>query len=35
MPTRIEQGVRAINIAHGPDRSRFKRIDTRRPDRRR
>ncbi|MBS0268483.1 MAG: hypothetical protein JSS54_05830 [Proteobacteria bacterium] len=28
MPTRVEQERRAIDIAYGPDRARFKRIDT-------
>ncbi|CAA2142181.1 FG-GAP-like repeat-containing protein [Hyphomicrobium sp. ghe19] len=28
MPTRVVQGLRAIDIAYGPDRARFKRIDT-------
>jgi len=27
MPVKIEQGLRAIEIAYGPDRARFKRID--------
>ncbi|CAA2142196.1 FG-GAP-like repeat-containing protein [Hyphomicrobium sp. ghe19] len=28
MPTRVVQGLRAIDITYGPDRARFKRIDT-------
>ncbi|MBS0237967.1 MAG: hypothetical protein JSR89_06050 [Proteobacteria bacterium] len=28
MPTRVEQELRAIDIAYGPDRARFKRVDT-------
>ena len=28
MPTRIEQGLRAIDITYGPDRARFRRVDT-------